>query len=122
MFLVSILGTTATYTLQGRLSDIFGRRYFFLGGAAFAFIGFIVSGTANSLGAIIGGVSLVFLNTTGAYFLTSNTEPPDWYRYGRVNFRGYSYRGVGAGQIQIYSTWRHFRTPIPYRGNQSWSR
>lgn len=58
--LVTILAQTVTYTLNGRLSDIFGRRWFFISGAFLSFVGFIVSGTAHSLLVIIGGVSTSF--------------------------------------------------------------
>jgi MFS family permease len=54
---VIILAQTVVFTVNGRLGDIFGRRYFFLGGAAFSTIGYIISGTANSLSQIIAGVS-----------------------------------------------------------------
>lgn len=52
-----VLGQTVVFTLNGRLSDIFGRRYFFIGGAALGVIGFVISGSANNLSTIIGGVS-----------------------------------------------------------------
>lgn len=45
------------FTLNGRLSDIFGRRYFFIGGATLGLVGFVISGTAKNLSTIIGGVS-----------------------------------------------------------------
>ncbi|KAH8651850.1 putative siderophore iron transporter [Tricladium varicosporioides] len=49
------LGLSVGFLLVGRLSDIFGRRWFFIGGNAFALIGAIVAATAKSVGAIIGG-------------------------------------------------------------------
>jgi MFS family permease len=52
-----VLGQTVIFTLNGRLSDIFGRRYFFIGGATFGLIGFVISGSAKNLSTIIGGVS-----------------------------------------------------------------
>lgn len=48
-------------TLVGRLSDIFGRRYFFIGGSVLATIGSIVCATAQSIGALIGGTTLIGL-------------------------------------------------------------
>jgi MFS family permease len=39
----------------GRLSDIFGRRYFFIGGGVLGVVGSIVCATANSIPMLIGG-------------------------------------------------------------------
>ncbi|PGH27528.1 hypothetical protein AJ80_00769 [Polytolypa hystricis UAMH7299] len=41
--------------LVGRLSDIFGRRYFFIGGGALSLIGCIVCATAKTIPVLIGG-------------------------------------------------------------------
>lgn len=41
--------------LVGRLGDIFGRRYIFIGGALLAVIGSIICATANSINVLIGG-------------------------------------------------------------------
>lgn len=49
------LGLSVGFLLVGRLSDIFGRRWFFIGGNAFALIGAIISATANNIDTIIGG-------------------------------------------------------------------
>lgn len=42
-------------TVGGRLSDIFGRRYFFLSGAALLIVGSIISATGQSITAMIAG-------------------------------------------------------------------
>ena len=49
------LGLSIGFLVVGRLSDIFGRRWFFIVGNAFALIGAIVSGTATHVESIIGG-------------------------------------------------------------------
>jgi MFS family permease len=49
------LGLSIGFLIVGRLSDIFGRRWFFIGGNALALIGAIVSGTATHVESIIGG-------------------------------------------------------------------
>ncbi|KIW76455.1 hypothetical protein Z517_11201 [Fonsecaea pedrosoi CBS 271.37] len=49
------------YTLVGRLSDIFGRRYFFIGGATLALIGSIVAATARTVNVLIGATVLIGL-------------------------------------------------------------
>lgn len=60
--LVVVLAQTVTFTLNGRLSDLFGRRYFFIFGATVAVVGFIVTGTAKSLQTVIGGVSFPLMH------------------------------------------------------------
>lgn len=42
------------YTLVGRLSDIFGRRYFFIGGALLGLVGSIIAATAQKVDVLIG--------------------------------------------------------------------
>jgi MFS family permease len=44
-----------TYLKGGRLSDIFGRRYFFLSGSALLIVGSIVSATGHSINQMIAG-------------------------------------------------------------------
>jgi len=49
------LTLAVSFLLVGRLSDIFGRRWFFIVGNAFAVIGCIIAGTASNINSIIGG-------------------------------------------------------------------
>lgn len=49
------LGGAMFVTIGGRLSDIFGRRYFFLTGASLLIIGSIVSATGQSISQMIAG-------------------------------------------------------------------
>jgi len=49
------LGLSIGFLLVGRLSDIFGRRWFFIIGNLFALVGAIISGTAKQVDHIIGG-------------------------------------------------------------------
>lgn len=44
-----------TFTIVGRLSDLFGRRWFFIGGNVVALVGIIVCATANSFNSLIIG-------------------------------------------------------------------
>ncbi|KAL2752429.1 hypothetical protein ACRALDRAFT_1065567 [Sodiomyces alcalophilus JCM 7366] len=46
-------------TLMGRLSDLFGRRYFFIAGSLLSFVGCIVCATAKDVPALIGGTVLL---------------------------------------------------------------
>lgn len=46
-------------TLVGRLTDLFGRRYFFIGGGVLGTLGSIVCATAQSINTLIGGMTLI---------------------------------------------------------------
>ena len=47
------LGAAILVSVGGRLSDIFGRRYFMLAGASLAFVGTIVGATGKSINQMI---------------------------------------------------------------------
>ncbi|KAH6681599.1 siderophore iron transporter [Halenospora varia] len=51
-------------TLVGRLGDIFGRRWFMIGGSIFAVIGSIICATAQNIPTVLGGT--VFIGFAGA--------------------------------------------------------
>lgn len=55
------LCTSVCLLLFGRLTDIFGRRYFVLGGHTFALLGCIIAATAQHINALIGGMVFVGL-------------------------------------------------------------
>ncbi|OBT54401.1 hypothetical protein VE04_10332 [Pseudogymnoascus sp. 24MN13] len=63
----NITWVALTYTLTlavglliaGRVPDIFGRRWFFIGGQALALVGCIVSARAQSVNVLIGGLTIV---------------------------------------------------------------
>jgi MFS family permease len=52
------LGGAIFVTVGGRMSDIFGRRYFFLAGASLLIVGAIVSATGQSIDQMIAGGAL----------------------------------------------------------------
>ncbi|KAK4936010.1 hypothetical protein LTR10_023057 [Elasticomyces elasticus] len=58
------------FTLVGRLSDIFGRRWFMIGCSSLALIGCIVGATAQNVNTLIGGTVLIGLAAAGQ--LSSN--------------------------------------------------
>lgn len=65
-------------TLVGRLSDLFGRRYFFIGGAILGTIGSIVCATAQSINSLIGGTTLIGLGAAtqlSFHFVTAELVP-----------------------------------------------
>ncbi|KAI9723273.1 MAG: hypothetical protein M1812_001155 [Candelaria pacifica] len=51
--------------LVGRLSDLFGRRWFFIGASFFGLIGCIVCATAKNVPSLIGGTTLIGLGASG---------------------------------------------------------
>ena len=75
------LGGSIFVTIGGRLSDIFGRRYFFLVGAAILVLGSIVSATGQSVPQMIAGGALFGI---GSGFLecsfgaVQEIVPNDW--------------------------------------------
>lgn len=76
--LVFPLGLAVGLTLVGRLSDLFGRRWFFTGGQALGCIGAIVCATAKSVPTLIGGTAIVGLAASTALsfsFLTGELVP-----------------------------------------------
>ena len=52
------------YTILGRLSDLFGRRWFFIGGNIVALIGIIVSAVAQNMTTLIIGAAIYGLGET----------------------------------------------------------
>lgn len=61
---VKTLTTGIGLTLVGRLSDIFGRRWFMIGGCSLGILGSIINATAHDIPTIIGGT--VFVGMAGA--------------------------------------------------------
>lgn len=44
------------FPIIGRLSDLFGRRYFFIGAYFIAFLGYLIAGRVNTVNGVIGAV------------------------------------------------------------------
>ncbi|KAI0158335.1 fungal trichothecene efflux pump-domain-containing protein [Xylariaceae sp. FL1272] len=53
------LTSAVTLTITGRVSDIFGRRWMFIGGATFGLVGGIVGATAKTIPTFIGGMTII---------------------------------------------------------------
>ncbi|KAH8176649.1 fungal trichothecene efflux pump (TRI12) domain-containing protein [Sarocladium implicatum] len=58
------LGLSFCYTILGRLSDLFGRRWFFIGGNVVALIGIIVCATAQNVNTLIIGSAIYGVGET----------------------------------------------------------
>ena len=72
---------TVGLTLVGRLSDIFGRRWFFISGMALGPIDCIICATAYSIPVLIGGEALVGLASAAGVscpFVLGELLPMKW--------------------------------------------
>ncbi|EPE02852.1 trichothecene efflux pump [Ophiostoma piceae UAMH 11346] len=58
------LSLAFAYTIMGRLSDLFGRRWFYLIGNAIALLGIVVSATAQNVNSLIIGAAVAGLGET----------------------------------------------------------
>ncbi|KAK2011951.1 fungal trichothecene efflux pump [Colletotrichum eremochloae] len=58
------LSLSFTYTILGRLSDLFGRRWFFIGGNMVALLGIIISAVAQNVDTLIVGAAVYGLGET----------------------------------------------------------
>lgn len=65
MALAWVLTSSVGFTLVGRLSDLFGRRYFFAGCSGIATIGCIIGCTANDINQLIGASVLLGFGAAG---------------------------------------------------------
>ena len=81
--LASNLAQAVTLTMTGRLSDVFGRRYFQVLGTALALIGCIIGATAKTVNVLIGANVLVGIGSAtqvSSPYLISELVPMN-YRY-----------------------------------------
>lgn len=62
--------SAVSFTLIGRLSDIFGRRWFFIGSSALALLGSIIGSTASNMNTLV--AASVFLGSASAGQLSMN--------------------------------------------------
>jgi len=67
---VYTLGLALGLTLVGRLTDIFGRRWFFISGVLLGVVGSIIGATAKTLPVLIGGQTLIGLSASTGYSYT----------------------------------------------------
>lgn len=76
------LTSAVTLTIIGRVSDIFGRRWVFVGGAALGVIGSIIAATAQSVNTLIGATTILGIAaaTQLSYFYVMGELVPMKYR------------------------------------------
>jgi MFS family permease len=102
--------------LVGRLSDLFGRRWFFISGTALSLLGCIISAVATSIPMLIGGTSLLGFAASAqlAYAFVVGELVPFKYRFmAMAFFSGNAVPFVTFGPAISYafvqhtkSTWR----------------
>ncbi|CAK7219829.1 hypothetical protein SBRCBS47491_003983 [Sporothrix bragantina] len=105
------------FTPVGRLSDLFGRRYFFIVGAAIAVIGSIVCATAKSIPMLIGGNVLLGAasSTQLSFHYVMGELVPMKYRYlGLALLYPFCIPFAGVGSIISFAFLDH--TAVGWRG------
>jgi MFS family permease len=83
--MVWTLSTAVSFVLVGRLSDLLGRRWFFVGGNAIGLIGTIVGATAQSVPTLIGANCLIGVAAAvqlSFAVVISELVPNKWRGYG----------------------------------------
>lgn len=82
--LVYLLTQAVVQTLIGRLSDLFGRRWFFIGSNVIALIGSIVCARAQSVDTLVGGTTLVGVASAAQVsfpYVLTELVPMNWRFY-----------------------------------------
>lgn len=69
--------------LVGRVTDVFGRRYTFIGGTTLSLVGSVVCSRAQTINVLIGGMTLIGLGTStqAGFFYVSAELVPAKYRF-----------------------------------------
>ncbi|CAH0030520.1 unnamed protein product [Clonostachys rhizophaga] len=98
------LTSAVTLTIIGRVTDIFGRRWVFVGGAGLGIIGSIVCATAQSINALIGGTTIVGIAaaTQLSYYYVMGELVPMKYRLAG-NAACYIFTIPGSGIAPVIS-------------------
>ncbi|KAL1895421.1 hypothetical protein Sste5346_005227 [Sporothrix stenoceras] len=92
--------------LVGRLSDIFGRRYWFIGGGVVGVVGAVVCATAKTIPTLIGGNVLLGLSsaTQLSFHYVMGELVPMRYRYiGNAFLYCFTFPGSGCGPSIAYA-------------------
>ncbi|KXJ88998.1 fungal trichothecene efflux pump [Microdochium bolleyi] len=110
------LTSAVTLTIIGRVSDIFGRRWIFVGGAALGIIGSIVCALAQDVNTLIGGTTIIGIAaaTQLSYFYVMGELVPMKYRLAGNAFC-YLFCIPGSGIAPVISA-----SFIQYHPNVGW--
>ncbi|KIW03066.1 uncharacterized protein PV09_05715 [Verruconis gallopava] len=116
--LVYTLTSAVCITLVGRISDIFGRRYMFIGGALVALVGSIVCSRAMSVPELIGGMTLIGIgaSTQLSYYFVMGELVPMRYRLAG-NAAVYVSQIPGSGIAPVVATaFVKYQPAVGWRG------
>ena len=100
-----------TFPILGRMSDTFGRRYYFIGGAVLGVAGSAICATAQSISTLIGGNTLLGIAsaTQLSYHFVLGELVPTKYRYTAVAvLYTFTFAGSGFGPAIAYAVIQHF--------------
>ncbi|KAF2737378.1 MFS general substrate transporter [Polyplosphaeria fusca] len=112
------LTSAVTLTIIGRVSDIFGRRWIFVGGAALGIIGSIICATAKNVNTLIGGTTIMGIAaaTQLSYFYVMGELVPMKYRLAGNAFC-YLFCIPGSGVAPVISTsFIQYQPSVGWRG------
>lgn len=78
-----LLTTAVCITIIGRVSDIFGRRWVFIGGTALGLIGSIICATAHHIPTLTGGTAIIGIGAASqlSYYYVFGELVPMKYRF-----------------------------------------
>lgn len=105
-------------TLVGRISDIFGRRYVFVGGAALAVVGSIVCATAQNVPSLIAGTAIIGIaaSTQLSYYYVMGELVPMQYRLaGNALIYVSQYPGSGVAPV-VANAFIIYQPSVSWRG------
>lgn len=114
----NITWVSLTYTLTlavglllvGRLTDVFGRRWFFIGGQLLALVGCVVSATAKSVNVLIGGMTIIGIAASTQLsfsFIIGELIPMKWRFLGNAYLYMYAIPFSGLAPIIAQSFVTH---------------
>ena len=114
--IVYLITQTIGQLILGRLTDLFGRRYFFFGCSILALIGSIVCATAQSVNVLIGGNTIMGLASAAQMsfpYLVTEIVPINWrfYSMGYVYTIAIPFTAIGPVVSQSIVS-----TPSGWRG------
>ena len=114
--IVYLITQTIGQLILGRLTDLFGRRYFFFGCSILALVGSIVCATAKSVNVLIGGNTIMGLASAAQMsfpYLVTEIVPINWrfYSMGYVYTIAIPFTAIGPVISQSFVS-----TPSGWRG------
>ena len=105
-------------TIIGRVSDIFGRRYVFIGGAVLAVVGSIVCATAKNVNSLIGGTTIIGIGAAtqlSYYYVMGELVPMKHRLAGNAFCYLLQYPGSGIAPV-ISNAFIKYHPSVGWRG------